>query len=372
MPETALQELRPEEYKHEISVYQNYRDGLNNLEKAKELLRPYYLFCFGLYFFVTILISTILGWDFWPNIIIYAYISLIISVFSHESDFLTNIFSFGKFNKLKGQIKYIEELKRNSYSKLEPFEKIIHDYYQTQLKNFFEKNLYRKRSGNHQFDESLSEFASMIKEVSTVNLITTHLPLGEYEDYLMRRTIDHAFKTSEKTENLASIRNFVKNLSSPKEQRLNEIIAPEKLYRTARKIDNWDEINKRRNTTGQKGEEIAVVIEQEFLESIGRKDLAKKVRHVSTEDGDGLGYDVLSFFENGKEKYIEVKSTTSSLQSPFFLSRNELGFLEEHNEDAFIYRIFVSDDEPQMRTDSSPEIFEQNEIIPIQYIVKAK
>ncbi|WP_081717415.1 protein NO VEIN domain-containing protein [Spiroplasma mirum] len=28
---------------------------------------------------------------------------------------------------------------------------------------------------------------------------------------------------------------------------------------------------------------------------------------------DGLGYDILSFDKNGKEKYIEVKGTTTSL-----------------------------------------------------------
>ena len=124
--------------------------------------------------------------------------------------------------------------------------------------------------------------------------------------------------------------------------------------------------------TGLKGEEIAVVIEQEFFESIGRKDLAQKVRHVSAEDGDGLGYDVLSFFENGKEKYIEVKSTTTSLSSPFYLSRNELGFLNEHNEDAFIYRVLVSDDTPQIMSYSGAEILEKNELIPVQYMVKTK
>lgn len=152
-------------------------------------------------------------------------------------------------------------------------------------------------------------------------------------------------------------------------------VAPEKKYRTARKIDNWEEINKKRKITGTKGEEIALAIEQEYFESIGRNDLAVRVRHVSVEDGDGLGYDVLSFFDNGKEKYIEVKSTITSIESPFNISKNELGFLREHMDDAFICRVLVSEDAPN----EAPEyemipsyVVLDHDISPTAFIVKPK
>ena len=80
----------------------------------------------------------------------------------------------------------------------------------------------------------------------------------------------------------------------------------------------------------------------------------------------------MSFFEDGREKFIEVKSTTTSLKSPFYLSRNELGFLNDHNEDYFLYRILVSNDVPQIEIYSSPEVLEMNEILPVQYMVQAK
>jgi hypothetical protein len=94
--------------------------------------------------------------------------------------------------------------------------------------------------------------------------------------------------------------------------------------------------------TGAIGEEAVVVIEQEYLRSVGRRDLAEKVRHVSKEDGDGSGYDVSSFFQDGREKYVEVKSTTVSIETPYYLSRNEYSFLKEHPKDSFIYRVLIN------------------------------
>ena len=211
--------------------------------------------------------------------------------------------------------------------------------------------------------------------IAAVPVITTGISywdLREYKDYLTKRTVNHNLQLSKKSEGLTSIRRFVRRFSEPQEQERKEIVAPENLYRMARKIDNWEEINKKRKLTGQKGEEIAVAIEQEFFESINRKDLADKVRNVASEEGDGLGYDVLSFFEDGREKYIEVKSTTKSLISPFYISRNELKFLQEHDEDALIYRIFISDDVPQLEAKTISEVLEINEITPIQYIVSGK
>ena len=374
MSEINPKELILEEYKEEISVYKNYTEKLNELKKTKESLSPSFLFAYGISFVLTFLVLIFAGdlkGNFWGSF----FTGGMIAFWFHwifYTDFLVNIISLGKLNELKKQIGNIEELRSNSYSNLQPFEKTIRSYFETQLKDFFGKNLYKKRSGNQQFEESLSEFSSMIEEVSTIHLVTTRIPLAEYKNYLIRRTIDHNFQSSKKTEELDSIRSLVKNFSKIPSQKPKEIIAPERLYRTARKIDNWEDINKKRKITGLKGEEIAVVIEQEFFESIGRKDLAQKVRHVSVEDGDGLGYDVLSFFEDGRQKYIEVKSTTASLNSPFYLSRNELNFLKEHDEDAFIYRVLVSGEVPQIMSYSSIEILEKNELIPVQYMVKAK
>lgn len=63
----------------------------------------------------------------------------------------------------------------------------------------------------------------------------------------------------------------------------------------SKKVD-WEGVNKDRKETGSKGEEIAVLAERSNLRLADRDDLAERVRQVSIELGDSLGYDVLSFF----------------------------------------------------------------------------
>ncbi len=149
-------------------------------------------------------------------------------------------------------------------------------------------------------------------------------------------------------------------------------VPPERLYSVGRKID-WEKLNKKRKITGDKGEEMVLAIEQEYFMSINRQDLAEKVRHISKEDGDGTGYDILSFSGDGEEKYIEVKSTTKASGNLFNLSRNELEFLKRNENTAFVYRIFNvndTDDTPYLKVYSANDILNHSQITPTQYIIK--
>ena len=75
---------------------------------------------------------------------------------------------------------------------------------------------------------------------------------------------------------------------------------------------------------GNRGEQIVMSYEIAHLTKIKRKDLADKVSRVS-EKSDAYGYDILSYDDNGNEKYIEVKSTTRKIgYSVFHISANEL------------------------------------------------
>lgn len=380
-----LHEPSLEEYGLDTSIYNVYweknaelEEKLQGLEKSQwsPWLILVYALTLAVYLYPWLLLfKTVDG--FW--FILWFYGGLIF--IGYTFNFIANIISFGRLNKIKKLIRktqeQINELKKDMSEKVYEFEKAASDYYQTQLRDFFETNLYKKRSGSQEFEEALSEFSLLIEELSTMSsvFITSSISywrLQEYKDYLKKRAINHIFQSSKENESLSPIRNFVRNFSKQQTYKQKKVISPERLYRIARKIDNWDEINKNRRITGAKGEEIAVAIEQEFFESIDRKDLAEKVQHVSAEKGDGLGYDVLSFFEDGREKYIEVKSTTTSLESPYYISRNELKFLQEHNDDAFIYRIFISGNTPQLEAKTSSDVLRMNEIIPIQYIVSGK
>jgi hypothetical protein len=143
---------------------------------------------------------------------------------------------------------------------------------------------------------------------------------------------------------------------------------PEKSYRVPRKVD-WSALNQEGAVTGMKGEDVALAIEQEYLRSVGRKDLADRVSNHAQTKGDGLGYDILSFFVDGREKYIEVKSTTGALKTSFYLSKNELGFLGEHKDDAFLYRVSLQNGDASLRVFTAIEVEEQ-EIVPVQFLVR--
>lgn len=77
---------------------------------------------------------------------------------------------------------------------------------------------------------------------------------------------------------------------------------------------------KRDKQLGDRGEHLVLQMEKERLKLFPK--LAKRVKKAKF---DYMGYDILSFDENGLERYIEVKATKSkSGQANFFLSYNEL------------------------------------------------
>lgn len=96
-----------------------------------------------------------------------------------------------------------------------------------------------------------------------------------------------------------------------------------------------------RNTKlGLLGEQFVLKFEKQKLISLGRKELTKKVEHISQTVGDSAGFDILSFDEQGKEKYIEVKTTQMGKNAPFYFTRNELSFSENNSPHYSLYRLF--------------------------------
>ena len=91
---------------------------------------------------------------------------------------------------------------------------------------------------------------------------------------------------------------------------------------------------------GLAGEEFVVLFEHWRLNVLGQARLADKVEHVAQSQGDGLGYDVLSFEADGKERLIEVKTTTFGRDTPFFVSRRELALSQDAKDQFHLYRLF--------------------------------
>lgn len=91
---------------------------------------------------------------------------------------------------------------------------------------------------------------------------------------------------------------------------------------------------------GKRGEQYAFDNEVQSLMNADRFDLARKVKWVSQEIGDGLGYDIHSFDELGHDRLIEVKTTTGPKTTPFYISENELLVSQERMETFKLLRLY--------------------------------
>ena len=96
----------------------------------------------------------------------------------------------------------------------------------------------------------------------------------------------------------------------------------------------------RNRSLGRAGELFVLELEARRLHTAGKKVLSERIEHVAATQGDGLGYDVLSFEEDGRERLIEVKTTAFGELTPFFVSRNELARSEADAERYHLYRVF--------------------------------
>lgn len=119
----------------------------------------------------------------------------------------------------------------------------------------------------------------------------------------------------------------------------------------ARKGKNTDEFYSNKNINfegeikkntelGKKGEEIVVEYEKTMLITRGREDLAKKVTTTREIAGNAERFDILSYDENGNEKYIEVKTTKGALNNIFHISESEVKFSHDYGENYYLYRVY--------------------------------
>lgn len=104
----------------------------------------------------------------------------------------------------------------------------------------------------------------------------------------------------------------------------------------------------RNRSLGRAGELFVLSLEARRLHAAGKRVLSERVEHVAATQGDGLGFDVLSFEEDGRERLIEVKTTAFGELTPFFVSRNELARSERDAPQYHLYRLFDFRDRPRL------------------------
>jgi hypothetical protein len=103
---------------------------------------------------------------------------------------------------------------------------------------------------------------------------------------------------------------------------------------------NYLEKEQNNRNLGEAGEELILEYERWRLINLGKENLAEKVEWISKEKGDGAGFDILSKNNNGTDRYIEVKTTKLSKETPIFLTRTELSFATVKQKDFYLYRVY--------------------------------
>jgi len=116
---------------------------------------------------------------------------------------------------------------------------------------------------------------------------------------------------------------------------------PEKLYNLLLERTEYPEFSgykiysKNNKLIGDIGEAVVFKKEKKILTHLGKTKLAKQVKNVGKEN---RGYDILSFEKDGSEKYIEVKSTMSPSNSEFYITKNEVDYMED-KENSWLYTV---------------------------------
>lgn len=101
---------------------------------------------------------------------------------------------------------------------------------------------------------------------------------------------------------------------------------------------------------GLAGELFAVRFEQARLIQAKQEALAARVEHIAVTEGDGRGYDILSFEADGRERLIEVKTTRYARETPFFVTRNEVAVSAAEHDRYHLYRCFGFRRRPRLFT----------------------
>ncbi|WP_340118705.1 DUF3883 domain-containing protein [Pelagibius sp. 7325] len=139
----------------------------------------------------------------------------------------------------------------------------------------------------------------------------------------------------------------------PPPMRTDVAMRPPRLEKLVKKFDPVAR-DFRNRQLGKAGEEFVLEVERRQLITFNRADLARKVRWVAAEDGDGAGYDVLSFTAEGRERLIEVKTTNGSARTPFFLTRNEREVAEARADAWRLYRVHLFAQKPRVFSVAPP------------------
>jgi hypothetical protein len=117
---------------------------------------------------------------------------------------------------------------------------------------------------------------------------------------------------------------------------------------------NYLEKEQNNRRLGVSGEELVIAFEKYRLQKVGKANLADQIEWIAKEQGDGAGFDILSKNNNGTDRFIEVKTTKLTKETPIYLTRTELSFALLNAKNFYLYRVYNFDVKPQMFIKNGP------------------
>jgi hypothetical protein len=153
---------------------------------------------------------------------------------------------------------------------------------------------------------------------------------------------------NQKIVKLASSIDFKRWIVTPPKS--NNLLRQEPIVYFAPSKPNYIEIEQKNTSIGREGEKLVFDYEKWRLIEAGERKLAKEVKWISRDQGDGAGYDILSKELSGEDRFIEVKSTTLGKDTPIFFTKRENDFSEIKNQSFHLYRVFELNRTPKMFT----------------------
>lgn len=117
------------------------------------------------------------------------------------------------------------------------------------------------------------------------------------------------------------------------------------------------DIKKRSEENGLLGEQFVLQYERRRLRKAGRQDLAERVDWISQRSV-SEGFDILSYEDNGEERWIEVKAT-SGTGMVFEMSANEWRTAERAGDKYHLYRVTSVKAKPKIQDLGNPSKLEE-------------
>ena len=155
----------------------------------------------------------------------------------------------------------------------------------------------------------------------------------------------------EEPANILTIEDLLSRLDCPPEPYTSlPTIERSEPLRCVRPAISYLEREARNASLGRAGEEFVLNFERARLIRLGQESLADRVEHIAVTEGDGAGFDIRSFEADGRDRFIEVKTTAYGKQVPFFVSQNEVAVSQNYSDHYHLYRVFRFRDDPRLFT----------------------